>query len=196
MSCWCRVRNLSGRVCLIAVIFAGAERGYADPVQTGGSVKPAGTESPAEPQTVEASAEELALFEAVNEYRQKQGRKPLAVQPELCDACQVLADGIARTGMFSHNAVGGSPGARARTAGYEGAIYENIYYRGQFAEQDSEKLAGRTLQSWINSPGHQANLLNGQVEDCGIAIVTNEQSKRTYVVMKYGKRKAESQPGM
>ena len=149
---------------------------------------PVATNAQAQKETATTSEEE-ALFKAVNAYREQQGRKPLTRQTELNEASEVLAEGIARTGQFSHSAVGGSPAARARAAGYSPTyLAENIYYRGQFREQDPTQLAQRTLQTWINSPGHQANLVSDQVEDCGIAIATDETNGRTYVVMKYGKR--------
>lgn len=134
----------------------------------------------------EADAAAELLLEMVNDYRKSQGRQALEMNEQLCDACDNLSDLLARTGQFSHYAGGTSPSQRARSAGYSSSyVSENLYMQGTPGGDYVKSVANGTLRAWQNSPGHNANLLNGRSSECGISI-RKSPSGRVYAVMKFG----------
>ena len=139
---------------------------------------------------VEATPEttEQALLRQTNAYRQKYNLRPLVLNSKLSSACQGLANVMARNSNMSHRADGRSPSSRVRNAGYRGGyVLENIAYRGDRRYKSNAQFAQATLRQWINSSGHRRNLLNSQVNECGIAFATNPRTGKTYSAMVYSR---------
>ena len=71
---------------------------------------------------------------------------------------------------FSHTGHKGStPYQRIKTIGFAGEMTaENIY---KFpARRDHKKLAKNLVDGWMKSPGHRANILNGELRYIGVGI--------------------------
>jgi uncharacterized protein YkwD len=97
-----------------------------------------------------------------NALRQANGLPALAVNTQLTNAAQAYARSMAFQDFFSHTgADGSSPWDRIKAADYD-------------YSQAAENLAAghttpaSTMQGWINSPGHRANLLAYQVQEIGV----------------------------
>ncbi|MER5931931.1 sigma-70 family RNA polymerase sigma factor [Streptomyces sp. NPDC002054] len=138
------------------------------PVKTAGpgktSAKPAPRPSsprPAPPAPQGTAAQVVAL---VNKERAAAGCGPLKDDPQLRAAAQGHSDDMADRDFFSHTAPGGSdPGDRTTAAGYRWSTYgENIAKGQQTPEQ--------VMDSWMNSSGHRANILNCSFKDIGVGI--------------------------
>jgi uncharacterized protein YkwD len=89
--------------------------------------------------------------------------RPLGYSPALQGAAQAHAEYLSRTGNFSHRGPGGStPRTRVERAGYRACLTAENIARGQ---PDTRSV----IATWMNSPGHRANILNAQATQYGFA---------------------------
>ncbi|MFE6175677.1 sigma-70 family RNA polymerase sigma factor [Streptomyces sp. NPDC056464] len=100
----------------------------------------------------------------VNKERANAGCGPLAEDSLLNKAAQGHSEDMAARDFFDHtNPDGADPGQRITAAGYRWSTYgENI----AMGQQTPESV----MDSWMNSPGHRANILNCSFKDIGIGI--------------------------
>lgn len=108
---------------------------------------------------------EVQVVELTNQERAKQGLAPLQIDEELSRVAREKSRDMATRGYFDHNSpTYGSPfdmmkayGINYRTAG------ENIA-KGQRTPQE-------VVNAWMNSPGHRANIMNGNFTHIGVGFV-------------------------
>lgn len=130
--------------------------------------RPAGIPSrtaAAAPQSSPTPSDTVAQVVAlVNQERAKAGCGALTEDPLLEKAAQDHSDDMAARAFFDHtNPDGADPGQRITAAGYKWSTYgENIAQGQQTAEA--------VMESWMNSPGHRANILNCSFKDIGVGI--------------------------
>ncbi len=112
-----------------------------------------------------AAAEMLA---AVNAERAASGRAPLAQDPRLDAAAQAHACDMATNGFFDHRGSSGSDvSARVRGVGVSSCTTaENIAY--------GWRTAAQVMAGWMESSGHRANILRGNVAAIGFGYVPAE----------------------
>ncbi|MEU6251223.1 sigma-70 family RNA polymerase sigma factor [Streptomyces sp. NPDC047043] len=116
-----------------------------------------------EPQSAptDAVAQVVAL---VNKERASAGCDPLTEDAQLEKAAQAHSDDMAARNFFDHvNPDGADPGQRITAAGYKWSTYGENIAQGQ---QTPEAV----MDSWMNSPGHRANILNCAFKDIGVGI--------------------------
>ncbi|KUL39818.1 hypothetical protein ADL22_15380 [Streptomyces sp. NRRL F-4489] len=107
------------------------------------------------------SAAEAEVVTLVNQERARAGCSPVTASGELAGLAQHFSDDMARRGFFSHTDPDGrTPWDRARAAGIPDLGGENIA-RGQ---ADARSV----MDSWMNSPGHRANILNCEYRTLGV----------------------------
>ncbi|MCK7627076.1 CAP domain-containing protein [Streptomyces sp. RS10V-4] len=107
------------------------------------------------------SAAEAEVVALVNQERAQAGCSPVAASGELAGLAQHFSDDMARRGFFGHTDPDGrTPWDRARAAGTADLGGENIA-RGQ---ADARSV----MASWMNSPGHRANILNCEYRTLGV----------------------------
>jgi uncharacterized protein YkwD len=106
------------------------------------------------------------IVDQVNGYRQRMGRGPVEADFLLTNAAQKFAEYMAMTQSFSHTADGTQPSDRAARQGYQGMfVTENI------AQQSNNgNLSTSFVNMWINSPGHNANMLRMDVSETGVGV--------------------------
>lgn len=97
--------------------------------------------------------EEREALALINAYRSQQGLKTVRYDAKLQTAAEAHSRWMAETGTMSHTGAGGTDMvARMKAAGYcLRDANENVAY-GQRTPQ-------RVVTGWINSPGHNKNLL-------------------------------------
>jgi RNA polymerase sigma factor (sigma-70 family) len=119
------------------------------------------------PQTQPASTDTVAQVVAlVNKERASAGCDPLTEDAQLLKAAQAHSDDMAARNFFDHvNPDGADPGQRITAAGYKWSTYGENIAKGQ---QTPEAV----MDSWMNSPGHRANILNCSFKDIGVGIHT------------------------
>ncbi|GAB2772059.1 CAP domain-containing protein [Streptomyces daliensis] len=125
--------------------------------ETEGSGNRGGTTGSSGPEAA-AEAEVLSL---VNQERAQAGCKPVTADSELATLAGDFSEDMARLGFFDHTSPDGqSPWDRAEEQGIDDLGGENIA-RGQANAQS-------VMDSWMNSPGHKANILNCDYRTLGV----------------------------
>jgi uncharacterized protein YkwD len=126
--------------------------------------------------TVTITSETRARAEAsvvciINKVRRRRGRRALKKNSQLYDAAMKHASDMVKGGYFSHVSKSGrNATARIRSAGYGSGdtawqVGENIAWgSGAFSTPTA------IVQSWMNSPGHRANILRRAYREAGLAI--------------------------
>jgi uncharacterized protein YkwD len=141
--------------------------------------KPTKTPTP-QPTTIVSDA--AAILGEINRERAVQGRSALTPQATLQDVAQAHAIDMVSQGFFDHTSPDGITFAdRIRASGYPvGVSGENI---GLTTGQPMSVVA-----SWMTSPQHRANILDGRFVAVGVALAqgTWEGVPATYVVAVFG----------
>jgi uncharacterized protein YkwD len=104
------------------------------------------------------SPEELAVLEAINDYRREQGRAPWLPEPALGRVARQHSQDMAAAGRLTHE------GFRRRAAATGSSMCVENLLRG------SVKPA-RAVQLWTQSPAHHDNLLDPAARFAGIGRV-------------------------
>ncbi len=102
------------------------------------------------------------VLELTNEERSKAGLDPLQLNDKLANAADDHSDSMAQNDFFSHTGADGSSlEDRVQSNGYQySAVGENI--------AAGQNTAKNVVQSWMDSPGHRANILNENYTEIGI----------------------------
>ncbi|MFF4696851.1 CAP domain-containing protein [Streptomyces chattanoogensis] len=140
--------------------------------KTGSSHGPAKTSDPASAPASESSAApsqsadpessaEAEVLSLVNQERAQAGCAPVTAGRQLAGLAQSFSDDMAERGFFDHtDPDGDTPWDRAREQGIDNLGGENIA-RGQANAQS-------VMDSWMDSPGHRANILNCEYKTLGV----------------------------
>ncbi|WP_171114419.1 MULTISPECIES: CAP domain-containing protein [Streptomyces] len=109
------------------------------------------------------TAAEAEVLKLVNDERAKAGCSPLAANSALAELAGNFSEAMAEQGFFDHTDPSGrTPWDRAEAAGITNLAAENIA-RGQAD-------AAAVMESWMNSPGHRANILNCDFKTLGVGV--------------------------
>jgi uncharacterized protein YkwD len=122
------------------------------------------------------------LVDLANKDRVDSGLRQLTVSPILEEAARMKAEDMVEKGYFAHTSPSGlNPWYWFYRSGYE-FIHAGENLAVNFV--DSEDVE----QAWMNSPGHRANILNGNFTEIGIAAVpgTYKGKKTIFVVQLFG----------
>ncbi|MFJ4539926.1 CAP domain-containing protein [Streptomyces tibetensis] len=121
-----------------------------------GSDSGSGSESGGVPE-----AQVLAL---VNKERAAAGCSPVTANDRLTRAADDYSDVMASSGVMSHTGPDGSTmTTRVEAAGYQWSTLGENIARGQAD-------AASVMKSWMNSPGHRANILNCSFKELGVGV--------------------------
>ncbi|WEO99744.1 sigma-70 family RNA polymerase sigma factor [Streptomyces sp. FXJ1.172] len=121
----------------------------------------AGSTPQAQPDPTDVAGQVVAL---VNKERSAAGCSPLTEDPQLQKAAQGHSDDMAARHFFDHtNPDGADPGQRITAAGYHWSTYGENIAQGQ-------QSPAAVMESWMNSPGHRANILNCSFKDIGVGV--------------------------
>jgi uncharacterized protein YkwD len=109
------------------------------------------------------SSTELAVIRLTNAERAKAGCTALRTDARLALAARRHSADMAAKGYFDHNSQDGTtPWTRMERAGYSSPGAENIAM--------GQRTAAEVMNSWMNSPGHRANILNCKLRAIGVGI--------------------------
>ncbi|KAJ9090367.1 hypothetical protein DSO57_1003103 [Entomophthora muscae] len=107
--------------------------------------------------------EAQALLDAVNAERKKQNLTEYVMNNKLNAAAQKHSKYQSDSKTMSHTGEGGSdPSKRCQAEGY-GQCGENVAM--------GQKSVAQVMESWMNSPGHKANILSSMYTEFGAARV-------------------------
>jgi uncharacterized protein YkwD len=159
---------LSDQGSLSAALAAGPIQTYAPVATPVPTPSPTPTPAPRAPRestsAVNAAEFEARVFELVNIERQSYGVSPVIWSNTLADAALAHSRDLASTNSFSHTSSDGTTlRARiARTGIVNMGAAENI--SGGFTTPEAAMI------SWMNSPGHRANILNPTMTHLGVGF--------------------------
>lgn len=120
-----------------------------------------------EPPVVEA-----AIIQMTNVYRGRQKLGALTASPLLTKAARAYAAYLAKNGQFSHTADGREAGDRVASVGYAWCqVGENLAMHLDSRGFESRGLAEKSVEGWINSPAHRANMVAPTMTDIGVGVV-------------------------
>ncbi|WP_075617777.1 CAP domain-containing protein [Paenisporosarcina indica] len=144
------------------------------PTTPAAPAKPATPTTPAKPTapaptspSASISSIEQQVLTLTNQERSKEGLKPLAADTALMASARAKSADMSNNNYFSHNSPTlGSPfdQMKARGITYRAAA-ENIAM--------GQRTAAEVVQGWMESPGHRANIMNGNYTHIGIGYVAN-----------------------
>ncbi|MFH9570732.1 CAP domain-containing protein [Streptomyces sp. NPDC017454] len=107
---------------------------------------------------------EAQVLSLVNEERAAAGCSPVTANDRLTRAADDYSDVMASSGVMSHTGPDGSTMAsRVEAAGYQWSTLGENIARGQ-------GNAASVMDSWMNSPGHRANILNCSFKELGVGV--------------------------
>ena len=111
--------------------------------------------------TEDSGEEQCELYRLINVERQSADVSLYGYDPALARAAQLHANDMADNDYFDHESLDGrSFSDRAQQAGYDGSpTGENIA---------SASSAQQTVEMWMSSSGHRANLLSTRSTEIGI----------------------------
>lgn len=110
-----------------------------------------------------SSAEEVTAL--VNAERAKEGCSAVRSNSKLATAASRHSADMVSRDYFSHTSPDGSdPGDRITAAGYRWSTYGENIAKGQ-------STPAAVMDSWMNSPGHRANILNCAFKEIGVGRV-------------------------
>ena len=131
------------------------------------------SKEPSKDADFELSKIEKAILELTNREREEAGLKPLRANEKLFRAARTHSANMARQGRLAHELDGSNPGTRLQAVGYKSFGWGENCAAGQ-------RSAGEAISSWMNSPGHRANLLGKQFAEIGIGVAEDAQGMRYY----------------
>ena len=104
------------------------------------------------------------VLDLVNIQRSQHGCGPLTANPKLQAAAQGQSDDMAARHFFDHtNPDGAGPQQRIDAVGYQWSTWGENIAQGQ-------STPASVMDSWMNSPGHRANILNCDFKEIGVGV--------------------------
>ncbi|MFA5949782.1 MAG: CAP domain-containing protein [Hyphomicrobium sp.] len=114
---------------------------------------------------------EAAIVQLTNAFRHEHQLGDVVPSGQLTNAARAYASYLATSGQFSHTADGRQAGDRVASAGYAWCqVGENLALHLDSQGFESRVLAEKSVQGWINSPGHRANMLAPYVTQIGVGV--------------------------
>ena len=91
--------------------------------------------------------------------------------------------------MSGHHVDGKDVGVRAKKQGYEyHYISENVCYYYANNDIGNHRLAGEIMEGWIESEGHNENMLSCNVSEIGVGVASRKKGDtyHYYAVQVFG----------
>lgn len=126
-------------------------------------------------QSTGASAQAQEVLALVNQQRASAGLKALTLHQGAQTVAQLKAEDMAKNGYFSH------------TSPTYGSAFDMLSARGIAYTSAGEniaagqKTAASVMNSWMNSSGHRANILNSQYTSLGVGYSVSAGGKPYWV---------------
>lgn len=129
-------------------------------------------ESAETPSPLQGSREQRAAHQTIagviaetNKHRATEGLAPLTMNTQLNASAKVKLDDLFARQYFAHSApTGEGPSDLMQGAGYE---YITVAENLALGNYENDKVL---VQAWMDSPGHRANIMNGNFEEIGVAV--------------------------
>lgn len=126
------------------------------------------------------NANEKEVFNLINQQRKNNGLKELKIDEEIQRVARIKAEDMVANNYFSHNSpIYGSPSKMLNSF--------KISYKTA-----AENIAGNSsnsgaVNSWMNSSGHKANILNANFNYTGVGVVNSPKYGKIFVQIFVGR---------
>ncbi len=131
-------------------------------------------------QTSDMNADEKEVFDLINKQRTNNGLQTLRVDKEVQRVARIKAEDMVANNYFSHNSpTYGSPFDMLKSF--------KISYRTAGENIAANSSSSGAVNSWMNSSGHKANIINGNFNYTGIGVVSSSKYGKIFVQMFIGK---------
>ena len=153
---------------------------YVKPIYPQSSNNTWNTKNDEQTQTGNMNSDEKEVFDLINKQRTAQGLSALKVDNETQRVARIKAQDMVDNNYFAHNSpIYGSPFDMLKSF--------KISYKTA-----GENIAGNSsnsgaVNSWMNSSGHRANILNSSFNYTGIGVVSSPKYGKIYVQMFIGR---------
>ena len=114
---------------------------------------------------VEPSEEEIEIFNKINDIRKEHNLSPLRLNKAVCYVARNHSEDMAERRYFSHDTPEG-------VTVYERLVNNNIYFimAGENIFVSDNEYLNETVNDWMQSPGHRANILSDEWNEVGIGV--------------------------
>lgn len=120
------------------------------------------------------------MLAMVNAERSRAGVAPLRLSRELMDACRIRAYEITKN--FSHTRPDGQR--------FSTVVRDGYYTCGENIAAGNDTVAA-TMDQWMNSPGHRANILKSDYTELGVGYFYDPNSQWQHYWVQIFKRPRE-----
>lgn len=158
--------------------------------------------TPVSPVSGEVETFRQKVVDLVNVERQKQGLPTLKRNSLLDQAAQVHSDDMQQRDYFSHiSPEGNNEEKRIKESGYLQPFFDCACNKSYTVGENlakGQQTPEEAMTTWMNSPGHRANILSPDFSEIGIAISKiTEQNNGNFIgyfwVQTFGNIKLEGQ---
>lgn len=126
------------------------------------------------------NADEKEVFDLINKQRTNNGLSALKVDYELQRVARIKAEDMVSNNYFSHTSpIYGSPFDMLKSF--------KISYKTAGENIAANSSNSGAVNSWMNSSGHKANILNSSFNYTGIGFVSSSKYGKIFVQMFVGK---------
>ena len=128
---------------------------------------------------IQPSLEEQQIVDLANQQREQNGLAPLTVSPQLLATAREHSAAMANAQTLAHTLNGSTMTNRIKGSGYPYlAIGENVAF--------NQPTPAQVVKSWMESPGHRANILNKNYTEIGVGIA-NDADGNPYYTQDFGR---------
>lgn len=126
------------------------------------------------------TADEKEVFDLINKQRTNNGLSALKVDYEVQRVARIKAEDMVSNNYFSHTSpIYGSPFDMLKSF--------KISYKTAGENIAANSSNSGAVNSWMNSSGHKANILNSSFNYTGIGVVSSSKYGKIFVQMFVGK---------
>ena len=153
---------------------------YVKPIYPNSSSSGSSTTGSGSQTSSSMNSNEKEVFELINKQRTNNGLKELKVDEELQRVARIKAQDMVDNNYFSH------------TSPTYGSPFQMLNSFKISYKTAAENIAGNSsntgaVNSWMNSSGHKANILNSSYNYTGIGVVSSPKYGRIFVQLFIGR---------
>lgn len=127
-------------------------------------------------------AVEAAVIEMTNAFRVRQKLQDVQPNAQLTQAARAYAAYLAKSNAFSHTADGREAGDRVTSIGYQWCqVGENLALNLDSRGFASRDLAKKSIEGWINSPGHRETMLAPYATEIGVGVARAQDKDPKFI---------------
>ncbi|WOD41337.1 CAP domain-containing protein [Nodosilinea sp. E11] len=137
------------------------------PVTRIGREPPPAPASDSNAQSATTAEMEALVYERINDIRQQEGLNALEPNGALAEVARQYSQRMAEENFFGHiSPTGDSPAERVSNANIPyWVVGENL-----FTSTNAPDPAPLAVQSWMDSPGHRANIVRSSFTETGVGV--------------------------